>query len=535
MNRRDLLHRSALTAAALATRTRAQTPAAPNPALKHILLVTKCHLDVGFTDTQANVVQKYYSAYYPAAIALAAQLRTTPDGLRYTWTTGSWLLYTYLEQATPAQRKTMEQAIAAGHIAWHALPFSWQTELLPRSMIEGGLSFSQALDRRFDTKTTGAKMTDVPGHTRGLIAPLVAAGVTLLDIGVNAASTPPEVPDVFRWQNHAGQSITVLYHRHDYGSTLRIPGSDLAIAVEVKNDNGGPNTLPELQAIHARLHAEYPNATIEAASLTQVADAIQPYAKHLPVVTGEIGDTWIYGIPSDPGKVARFRELSRLREEWLAQGKLKSGDATDRAYLQHLLLSAEHTWGTDTKTYLDYQHYRPADLAAAEAAHLPGYAKMETSWQEKRDNITAAIATLPTPLQTEANTRLAPALDRWRDMADIPTAPLDTLTGDRWIKGTQHFELGLDSRGAITYLLDKRSGCQWASVTNPLALLTYQTLSAEEFENFIARYITIKSDWAPKDFGKPGIDEFDAHGVELPPRLISSEFFQPPRSQRLDS
>ena len=58
------------------------------------------------------------------------------------------------------------------NIATHALPFSWQTELMDRSLIAGGLALSQSLDRRFQRSSTGAKITDVPGHTRGLIAPL---------------------------------------------------------------------------------------------------------------------------------------------------------------------------------------------------------------------------------------------------------------------------------------------------------------------------------------------------------------------------
>lgn len=76
--------------------------------------------------------------------------------------------------------------------------------MLDRSMISGGLGLAQELDRRFGFKTIGAKMTDVPGHTRGLIAPLEAAGIQLLDIGVNAASTPPDVPEAFVWKASAG-------------------------------------------------------------------------------------------------------------------------------------------------------------------------------------------------------------------------------------------------------------------------------------------------------------------------------------------
>ena len=31
-----------------------------HPEVKRVVMVFKCHLDVGFTDTQANVMQKYF-------------------------------------------------------------------------------------------------------------------------------------------------------------------------------------------------------------------------------------------------------------------------------------------------------------------------------------------------------------------------------------------------------------------------------------------------------------------------------------------
>src|SRR5207244_10706078 len=126
-----------------------------------------------------------------------------------------------------ADRKRMEQAIARGDIAWHALPFTWQTELLSGSMITGAIGFSKSLDGRFGRRTTGAKMTDVPGHSRGLIAPLAASGVTFLDIGVNAASTPPDVPPRFAWQDAAGGSLVMMYQRLEYGAAVLVPGSAL--------------------------------------------------------------------------------------------------------------------------------------------------------------------------------------------------------------------------------------------------------------------------------------------------------------------
>ena len=114
---------------------------APDPAVKRVLVMFKCHLDVGFVDTQANIIRQYFEVYFPRAIETAAAMRREGND-RYVWTTGSWLIYEYLEKSAAPERQRMEHAIRAGDIAWHALPFSWQTELMDRSLIAGGLGIS---------------------------------------------------------------------------------------------------------------------------------------------------------------------------------------------------------------------------------------------------------------------------------------------------------------------------------------------------------------------------------------------------------
>src|ERR1700704_6611758 len=86
-----------------------QKAPAPEPEVKRVLVMFKCHFDAGFVDTQTAVVHKYFKEYFPRAIDLASQLRRSGE-LRYVWTTGSWLLYEYLEQATPGARTRMEEA-----------------------------------------------------------------------------------------------------------------------------------------------------------------------------------------------------------------------------------------------------------------------------------------------------------------------------------------------------------------------------------------------------------------------------------------
>ncbi len=484
--------------------------AAPDASVKRVLVMFKCHFDAGFVDTQYNVVHKrYFEKFFPEAIE-AARAANAQGKRRYVWTTGSWLLFEYLEQAQAAERKTMEDAIARGDIAWHALPFTWQTEMLSPSLIEGSLALAQSLDKRFGTVTTGAKMTDVPGHTRGIIAPLAKHGVTFLEIGVNGGSTPAVLPPIFLWKDPSGASLAMMYH-HEYGGIAVVPGSDLALVTRVRGDNSGPHTPEEIDRIHAELAARFPNAEIVATNLSEMANALAPFRDKLPVVTEEIGDTWIYGCASDPLKVARFRELSRLREAWIAKGALQVGDATDLELLRHVLLEPEHTWGTDTKTWLDYDNLIPSDLAAK--LETRNYRVVEFSWLEKRDDLLDGVNTLPEPLRMEADVAIGSVSAIWPVISPKAVA----VESGKSLE-TEHFVVQIDAKtGAITRLRNKATGREWASAQNPVALLTYQTLSQDDYSRYRASYVISNADWAQKDFGKPNIERFGARREEWHP------------------
>jgi Domain of unknown function (DUF5054) len=476
----------------------AKTPL-PEMDVKRVLVMFKCHFDARFIDTQTAVLRRYFKDFFPRAIDLAGQLRDSGNQ-RYVWTTGSWLFYEYLEQATSEERARMEKAISMGDIAWHALPFTWQTELMDASMISGGVSLSKMLDRRFGRTTTGAKMTDVPGHTRGLIAPLSAQGVKFLDIGVNDASTPAEVLPLFVWKEAHGAALTVMYH-HGYGGVVRLPKSDLAIAIVVA-DNAGPHSLKEIGEAYSALTARFPNSEIVPTSLTEVANAVEVHRSALPVITSEIGDTWIHGIASDPLKVARYREIARLRQDWLAHGKFSAGDATDISLLRHLLLEVEHTWGADTKTWLDFDHYAPNDLSAM--INTNNYKVVQFSWQEKRDDLFAGIATLPLPLRKEAQAEI-----RNLDASFPRLARPSALPAGREIE-TPHFIVAINPKSeAIQRLRNKKSNREWASTEHPLALFSYQTLSQQDSQ-FFDSYVVSNEDWAKKDFEKPNMEKFGA-------------------------
>jgi Domain of unknown function (DUF5054) len=498
---------------------------ATNPHVKRVLVMFKCHFDAGFADTQAGVVQRFFKKYFPKAIQTAGQLRDSGGKERYVWTTGSWLLYEFLEQASTGQRKVMEKAVTDGDIAWHALPFTWQTELMTPSLIAGGVGLSQALDRRFGRKTTGAKMTDVPGHTRGLVSPLADSGVKFLEIGVNDASTPAQLPPLFVWEDHSGAALIVMYHP-GYGAVSVVPGSDLAVATVVRDDDSGPHTLEEIHETYTALGKQFPNAEIVPTDLTTVANAVAPHSNALPVVTQDISDTWIHGVASDPLKLARYRQVARLREQWLTQKKFSVGDSTDLALLRHLLLEVEHTWGTDTKKWLDFNHYTPNELATM--LDTKNYKVVQFSWQEKRQELSNGIATLPAGLRSEAESAL-------RDMQAIsPKVASSRALSSPYEIETTHFTLGIDPKtGAIRRLYSKKQRREWASAEHPLALFSYQTLSQQDYAEFFNSYVISEEDWAKKDFGKPNIERFGAKSQEWLSSLVDLQLEESSQDYRL--
>jgi hypothetical protein len=306
----------------------------------------------------------------------------------------------------------------------------------------------------------------------------------------------------------------VSYHP-SYGTIQIIPGSGIAYAIVMADDNAGPHSPEEIAATYLNLRTRFPNAEIRATDLTHVADAVQPHAASLPLVTQEIGDTWIHGIGSDPLKVARYRAVCRLRNTMIASGKFQLGDATDIKLLRNLLLEAEHTWGTDTKTWLDFDNYLPSDLM--KMISTKNYKVVQSSWQEKRHDLYAAIESLPDDLG-------AGAMQAIRILSVTRPQPVAGSTPSKLDFETPHFFFQLDDKtGAIRRLNHKATSQEWAAPDHPLALFTYQTLSQTDYDAFFKNYVISTEDWAFKDFGKPNIQRYGAVSKIWQPSLAQCE------------
>lgn len=488
----------------------------PNQHLKKIHVVFKTHLDIGFTDFAANVIAAYFAQHIPAALELARSLRMAGGEDRFIWTTGSWLIYEYLEQAAPAERARMEQAIAAGDMVWHGLPFTTHSELMDADLFRFELSLSGELDQRYGKHTIAAKLSDVPGQTIGIVPLMAEAGLSFLHIGVNGASTPPATPPVFTWRSAQGSELLVVYDHGSYGSLKIVPGLDEALYFAHTGDNLGPQSPEQIHGVFARLRRRFPGVEVEASTMDAFAARLLTIKAGLPVITQEIGDTWIHGGATDPGKISAFRALLRLRAGWLEDRKVDPLSRGFKAFSRSLLMVPEHTWGLDVKTHLPgVAIYAPTAFRAARGE--AGFQKLEQSWAEQRLYLDEAVQALDANLAGEARQALAATLPTPPDLTRYsPADPAGSFE-------TPHFKLRFDSRsGAISLLQDRLSRRSWATPQHVLGSLYYETFSQADYDRFYRQYIKARKEdawWAVPDFTKPGMAAAGAQHQTWQPEL----------------
>nr|MDD6335888.1 DUF5054 domain-containing protein [bacterium] len=452
-------------------------------------VIFKTHLDIGYTDFASSVIRGYVDEFIPHAIALARQMRGREQ--RFIWTTGSWLIDYYLRTALPSARRELEAAIEAGDISWHALPFTSHTEYMDETLFRYGLDISRRLDKRFGITTIAAKMTDVPGHTQAMIPYLKEAGIRFLHIGVNSACSAPDVPDFFTWR-YGGDDLLVMYHKSGYGSVTALEDK-IAIAFAHTNDNNGPQSRRQISAVYRRLHRDMPNAALHASSLNDFAKALTGLHLSAPVVEQEIGDTWIHGCASDPAKTARYRAMLRQNAEWARSGRIF--DFTDT-----LLLVPEHTCGMCIQRYLaDTTHYTVEDLD--KARKLDNFRLVEASWQEQRQYIEDAAASLPQPQRSQADAALADTQAHRPDTAALKPfdwqAPLQT--GPYRVYFSEYGEIsGLRIRGEKTWR---------ATSGHRIGGLRYHVYSHVDGKRYSREYCTTHPAWAYWDLTKKGLEQ----------------------------
>ena len=388
------------------------------PQLKNVHVVFMNHLDVGYngipkTGFINNVLNTYFMEYFPRAIQLAYEMQNVDPDSRFIYTTHSWLLHLYLNCPknfvlnnitlycpTPEEVQAMETALKRGYITWHAGPMNMQVELMNSHLIEMALHLSTELNKKYKCCSQVWSLRDVPGMSGAAVPTLIRNNITAISVGVNPGSAPPAVPRLFQWRpfNMTNDTIIGMWNPGGYplnpGSSLSSPGGisimDSVISAEngealvfaFRTDNSGPPTsIVEIQTTFFILREQYPGAKVFASTFDNFVNAIN--MSSLPIVYGEIGDTWIQGIASDPRKMALYRATIKALSQCY-ENRMCDVSTTQSSFAPFLIKLPEHTWGlpgvhsTANWSNTDFQKIKGSSA----------FVNAEQSWLEQRQFFT---------------------------------------------------------------------------------------------------------------------------------------------------
>ena len=529
--------------------------AAP-PKVSDVWVAFKTHFDIGYTDTIAGVLRKYRVKMMDSALGIIDQERQLPPEKRFAWIIPGWPAAHILgPKQEPARKPHIEQAVREGALSVQALPFSLHTESCDLEDLVRGMRFASAINRKYGRALPiAAKMTDVPCHSWAWPTILAHAGVKFLQIGSNGASGHLRLPHLFWWEGPDGSRILCNY-TPDYGSPLAAPKgwpSKNYLAMIMTGDNHGPPSLAEVENLRQYAEKNMPGIRVHFGTLDDFAHAVLAEKPELPVVRGDMPDTWIHGwlsMPIESKAAHTVRPLqpavqtldTQLRAWGLTTGDLAPALAV--AYEQSVLYS-EHTFGPAAPNMGSWTSGTLRDLygAAWKAAYDRGaYKKYEQVFDDKRayarkeaeivhrelgsrmDLLARSVKTtgprvvvynaLPWPRSGTIEIPSQPG--KFLYAQDVPangykTFPLDSGTGKLDLfSGVSDVETrsgghllppSLDTpfyrvtfdlrRGGIASLVEKKTGCELVDRTSPYALgqFLHERFNNQQMADFTRAY-----------------------------------------------
>lgn len=455
---------------------------------KKIIAAFKTHFDYGYTNLAQEVLNDFCNEKLLQAIDICEKTKDNGNK-RYVWTLPAFLLMKMYENCDQNIKGRLVALINNGQIVCHALPFTMHTELLDEKLLNNMFLWTDRYVKMFSKPfPIAAKMTDVPGHTSAIIQPLVSRGVKFLHLGKNQASLAPDVPLLFWWEDLQGNRILTMYNQ-DYGSSLLPPKNwkyPVWLALCQTYDNVGVQNEGYVEEISQKVANEYDFAT---GSLDAFAEELlRCDLSNLPVVRGELSNTWVHGNGTYPKAMGTFR---RKKEEFyrLENLAIKKGVDIEReknVFYENALIFCEHTFGINVLQY--FGQHRSFDKVGflIERKQRLEFPLAERSWGEQEERVNA-IEKVVQDLKAK--------LEEGETKDKVISQPLNVKINGRWI------EVVCDEK---TYRLTYE----------------YLLIGAKKMAGFQRRYLTRFFDWSISDFGRNYYPEIPSKKFQWKPYQV---------------
>eukprot|EP01064_Diplonema_japonicum_P038048 TRINITY_DN90_c0_g1_i5.p1 TRINITY_DN90_c0_g1~~TRINITY_DN90_c0_g1_i5.p1 ORF type:complete len:858 (+),score=219.14 TRINITY_DN90_c0_g1_i5:52-2625(+) len=505
----------------------------------HVIFMN--HLDIGYAvhtpegnpiGFMATVLNTYIQEHFPSAIELALSMRAYGDD-RFVYTTHPWLVWLYLNCPpntkfangtslycpTEVEKQNLAAAVKRGDIVWHDGPFNLQSEAVGWGpLFEWGLEMTNHISEALGQpkpKNKVYNLRDVPGSTRGVVPWLVKNGFTAITIGQN-----PGVPSTGGWYPHkmfmwkdlaTDTEILMMNHAGGYPGVagpdaehcgglcrddcMMFDGFDEALCFAFRIDNSGPPvSAQEVLNVYEILRVEFPGADVFASTLQDFSATVNnsKLRSTLPVVTQEVGDTWINGVPGDVLLVAQYRAFLRELESCVT---CNISDPRMYNMTRMLLTVPEHTAGL--AGVVDWDTW--SNKAFATARFEAGWASQTNSYIERRAWIPYAVEALENhPVRKRVEAALT----------ELENVKEPNLSGYRKEKLGDTFTChGVHYKFTSSCGLERAflGGKEWASKSNVLGDIVYSTYTNADFTRMAVPYVGPWGDTC--GFYKPNMTE----------------------------
>ncbi len=362
-----------------------------------VVVVFKMHVDIGYTNWAEGVLQKYCNEMLEETLKSIEETSSLPKSEQFVWTIPAWPLKYMLENCTDEKRIKLEKAIKEMRIIPHALPVTFETEASDLENLVRGLSYASEINKTYNLpQARDAKLTDVPSHSWVLPTVLKNAGVDFLHLGCNPGSASPDVPNLFWWQGPDGSKLLTFYWAEYYGSGI-LPPKDWPhktwLAMIHTHENSGAPTPEEVAELLKTAKEEMPDVNVKIGRLSDFYDLLMKEKPELPIVSGDMPDTWIHGYMSMPRETRLSKHLQRetYNTEILNSQMIQWGMSNHNiaAYIsdavENMILYDEHTFGA-AMTHADQHKWTYNDEFKINKS-LGNYDFIEGTWREKGNRI----------------------------------------------------------------------------------------------------------------------------------------------------
>lgn len=371
-----------------------------NNQVTDIVVVFKMHVDIGYTNWAEGVLQKYSTEMLDKTLNSLDETSTLPKSEQFVWTIPAWPLKYMLENSAEERKVKLEQAVKEGRIVPHALPITFETEASDLENLVRGLTYASEINEKYHLPPArDAKLTDVPSHSRVLPTVLKNAGIDFLHLGCNPGSISPDVPKLFWWQGPDGSKLLTLYWAEYYGSSI-LPPKDWPhktwLAMIHTHENSGAPTADEVAELLKTAKEQMPNANVKIGRLSDFHDLLIKEKPKLPIIKGDMPDTWIHGYMSMPKEtgISKFLQRETYHTEILNAQLMEWGmsQLSIENYIsdavENMILYDEHTFGA-AMTHADQHKWTYHDAFKINKS-LGNYDFIEGTWREKGNRIRSA-------------------------------------------------------------------------------------------------------------------------------------------------